>query len=128
MSQRKTIAVVVARRQSGSRVHRPEFGFAGIAADEAQAAGHQVRCAHAESRDVGKLLIAGDDCGFGQLIADKPTSRILGAGLLCDGASNLIHLFAHAITQNQTAAQLAATEWSPPTKAELLANFLDSLA
>jgi pyruvate/2-oxoglutarate dehydrogenase complex dihydrolipoamide dehydrogenase (E3) component len=46
---------------------------------------------------VGKLHLAGDDLGFGEFTADADTRELLGAGLLCDDASNLIHLPAYVI-------------------------------
>lgn len=105
----------------------PEFAFTGVTAEEARAAGHEVLAAQVESREVGKLVIAGDESGFGQVIADAPTRRLLGAGLLCHDASELIHVFAHAIAHGPTLDQLAAAEWYHPTQAEIIPALLAPL-
>jgi mercuric reductase len=44
----------------------PEFAFAGCTPADAKKDGHQLVSAAAESRDVGKLHLAGDDFGFGE--------------------------------------------------------------
>jgi len=64
---------------------------------EAEKARHKLVTASAESRDVGKLHLAGDDFGLGEFCADAKTARLLSAGLLCNDASNLIHLSVYAI-------------------------------
>src|SRR5262249_4792559 len=62
----------------------PEFAFAGRTPAEAEKEGHQLMSAAAESRDIGKLHLAGDDSGFGEFWADIKTNRLISAGLLCD--------------------------------------------
>ena len=105
----------------------PEFAFAGQSVETAEKAGHQVVTASAESRDVGKLLLAGDDLGFGEFVADAETRRLLGAALLCDDASNLIHLPAYAIDHEQTVDELTAAEYYHPTKMEIVSEIGDAL-
>lgn len=105
----------------------PEFAFAGMKYPAAQAAGHEVVTASAESCDVGKLRIAGDDLGFGEFAADAQTGRLLSAGLLCNDASNLIHLPAYAIDHEHTAIQLEGAEFYHPTKTEIISEIGDKL-
>lgn len=105
----------------------PEFAFAGQSRETAENAGHKVATASAESRDVGKLHLAGDDFGFGELIADAESRQLLGAGLLCDNASDLIHLPAYAIDHGHTVDQLVAGEYYHPTKIELVSEIGDAL-
>jgi mercuric reductase len=105
----------------------PEFAFAGQSIETAEQAGHKVVTASAESRDVGKLLLAGDDLGFGEFVADAETRKLLGAALLCDDASNLIHLPAYAIDQQQTVDELTAAEYYHPTKMEIVSEIGDAL-
>jgi pyruvate/2-oxoglutarate dehydrogenase complex dihydrolipoamide dehydrogenase (E3) component len=93
----------------------------------AEKAGHELVMASAESRDVGKLHLAGDDFGFGEFYADANTGGLLGAGLLCDDASNLIHLPAYAIDHEHTMHQLEDAEYYHPTKIELVADIGDAL-
>ena len=105
----------------------PEFAFAGLKYPAAKKAGYELVTAMAESRDVGKLHLAGDDLGFGEFAADAKTSKLVSAGLLCNDASNLIHLPAYAIDHEHTAHQLEDAEFYHPTKIEIIADIGDKL-
>ncbi|HEY4282607.1 MAG TPA: NAD(P)/FAD-dependent oxidoreductase [Chthoniobacterales bacterium] len=105
----------------------PEFAFAGCTPAQAEKEGHEVVGAAAQSRDIGKLHLAGDDYGFGEFWADRKTGRLLGAGLLCDDADNLIHLPAYAIDHEHTIYQLEDAEYYHPTKAEIISEIGDEL-
>jgi len=105
----------------------PEFAFAGCTPVEAEKDGHELVSAAAESRDIGKLHLAGDDSGFGEFWADKRTGRLLSAGLLCNDASNLIHLPAYAIDHEHTVHQLEDAEFYHPTKIEIIAEIGDAI-
>lgn len=105
----------------------PEFAFAGMRPADAEKAGHKLVTASAESRDVGKLHLAGDDFGFGEFCADAHSARLLSAGLLCDDASNLIHLPAYAIDHEHTIHQLEDAEYYHPTKIEIISEIGDAL-
>jgi mercuric reductase len=105
----------------------PEFAFTGCTPAEAEKDGHQLVSASAESRDIGKLHLAGDDRGFGEFWADTKTGRLIGAGLLCNDAANLIHLPAYAIDHEHTIHQLADAEYYHPTKIEIISEIGDAL-
>ena len=105
----------------------PEFAFAGMRPADAEKAGHKLVTASAESRDVGKLHLAGDDFGFGEFCADAKSARLLSAGLLCNDASNLIHLPAYAIDHEHTIQQLEDAEYYHPTKIEIISEIGDAL-
>ena len=105
----------------------PEFGFAGMGAEEAKEAGHQVVSAAQESRLTGKLHLDGDDHGFGEVVVDAKDHRILGTGLLCRDADNLIHLPAYIIEHGHTIHQVAEAEFYHPTKIEILSGIFDRL-
>ena len=105
----------------------PEFAFAGCTPNEAEKDGHQLVRAAAESREIGKLHLAGDDWGFGEFWADKSNARLIGAGLLCNDAANLIHLPAYAIDHEHTIHQLEDAEYYHPTKIEIVAEIGDEL-
>lgn len=105
----------------------PEFAFAGCKPAEAETDGHELVSASAESRDIGKLHLAGDDSGFGEFWADRKTARLISAGLLCFDASNLIHLPAYAIDHEHTIHQLEDAEYYHPTKIEIVAEIGDAL-
>jgi len=105
----------------------PEFAFAGCTPAEAEKDGHELMSAAAESRDIGKLHLAGDDSGFGEFWADVKSKRLMSAGLLCDDAANLIHLPAYAIDHEHTIHQLEDAEYYHPTKIEIIAEIGDQL-
>jgi len=105
----------------------PEFAFAGMRPADAEKAGHKLVTASAESRDVGKLHLAGDDFGFGEFCADASNAQLLSAGLLCNDASNLIHLPAYAIDHEHTIHQLEDAEYYHPTKIEIISEIGDAL-
>ena len=105
----------------------PEFAFAGCTPEQAGKEGHELISAAAQSRDIGKLHLAGDDSGFGEFWADRRTARLIGAGLLCDDAANLIHLPAYAIDHEHTIHQLEDAEYYHPTKIEIVAEIGDEL-
>jgi dihydrolipoamide dehydrogenase len=105
----------------------PEFAFAGCPPTDAEKDGYQLVSACAESRDIGKLHLAGDDSGFGEFWADAKTGRLIGAGLLCSDAADLIHLPAYAIDHEHTIDQLEDAEYYHPTKIEIIAEIGDAL-
>lgn len=105
----------------------PQFAYAGLTPEQARADGKAIVSAAKESRLVGKLHLAGDDHGFGELFADAESGRLLGAGLLCDAASELIHLPAYLIQHAHTVHQGAGAEYYHPTRIEIIAALLDEL-
>src|SRR5262249_17277657 len=105
----------------------PEFAYAGLRPAELEKSGHEIACGSAESKDIGKLHLAGDDSGFGEFCADRTSGLLLSAGLLCDDASNLIHLPAYAIDHQHTIYQLEEAEYYHPTKIEIISEIGDAL-
>ncbi len=105
----------------------PEFAFAGLSAEQARDTGHNVSTATKESRLVGKLHLAGDRFGFGEFVADSDTHVLLGAGLLCKSAGELIHLPAYLIEHQETVHEGAMVEYYHPTKTEIVGGIIDSL-
>jgi mercuric reductase len=106
----------------------PEFAFAGMKPAAAKKAGHRLLTASAESRDIGKLHLAGDDFGLGEFSADAKSGQLISAGLLCNEASNLIHLPAYAIDHEHTMHQLEDAEYYHPTKIEIISEIGDTLS
>ena len=98
----------------------PESALAGCTPAKVAKEGFQPISASAESRDIGKLHLAGDAAGFGEFWADAKTARLISAGLLCSDAANLIHLPAYAIDHEHTMHQLEDAEFYHPTKIEII--------
>lgn len=105
----------------------PEFAYAGMTPAEAEEQGHKTVTGRKESRVVGKLHLAGDDHGFGEFIADTESHQLLGAGLLCDDASNLIHLPGYLIDHEHTVHDGASAEYYHPTRIEIVSGIFDQL-
>jgi mercuric reductase len=105
----------------------PEFAWAGTTPAGAARSGLELVSASKESRLVGKLHLEGDDHGFGEFAADATTHRLVSAGLLCQGASDLIHLPGYVIDHGHTVHQAAGAEFYHPTRAEIVSSILDEL-
>ncbi len=105
----------------------PEFAFAGCLPDAAAAEGLELVSASEESKEIGKLHLAGDDFGFGEFWAARADGRLISAGLLCQDAANLIHLPAYAIDHEHTVHQLEDAEYYHPTKMEIVSEIGDAL-
>jgi len=105
----------------------PEFASAGMTLDQAKNSRHAIVTATVDSRQVGKLHLAGDDAGAGSMIADRNERTLLGAWLLCDAASDLIHLPAYAIHHGDTIDDIVAAEFYHPTKVEIVSRIADRL-
>lgn len=105
----------------------PEFAWAGVSLEQARERGQEVVTASQESRLVGKLHLAGDDHGFGEFVADAGTHCLLGAGLLCDDAANLIHLPAYMIEHRHSVHDAGMAEFYHPTRSEIVSAILDRL-
>lgn len=105
----------------------PEFAYAGMTPAEAEDLGHRLVFGRKESRLVGKLHLAGDDHGFGEFIADTESHELLGAGLLCDQASEMIHLPGYLIDHRHTVHQGAEAEYYHPTRIEIVSAIFDAM-
>ncbi len=105
----------------------PEFAYAGMTPQEAEQTGHKIIVGRQESRLVGKLHLGGDDSGFGEFIADAESHQLLGAGLLCDDASNLIHLPGYMIDHQHTVHDGASAEYYHPSRIEIVSGVFDKL-
>jgi pyruvate/2-oxoglutarate dehydrogenase complex dihydrolipoamide dehydrogenase (E3) component len=105
----------------------PEFAYTGLTPGKAAEAGHGILTGRKESRLVGKLHLAGDDHGLGAFIADRDTHQLLGGGLLCDGAADLIHLPAYMVDHEHTVHQGATAEYYHPARIEIVSSILDDL-
>jgi len=71
----------------------PEIAGVGLTEEEAQAAELDYIVGKASYDQSNAGLARGYEHGFAKLIIERPTERILGAHILGDEASNMIHLF-----------------------------------
>ncbi len=102
----------------------PEIGMVGL--DETQARFKGVRYKvikfpfSALSRDYTRLTRTPE--GFAKLLIEEGTGRILGAVIVGNGASEVIHTLAIAIASNLTAGDLEKAIMSHPTYSELISE------
>ncbi len=66
----------------------PQIGSIGLSEEEAQAAGHEVRCGVMPFRGNARAVIWGDTGGFCKVVADARTDEVLG-----------VHVIGHEVTE-----------------------------
>ena len=66
----------------------PQIGSVGLSEEEAQAAGHEVRCGVMPFRGNARAVIWGDTGGFCKVVADARTDDVLG-----------VHIIGHEVTE-----------------------------
>jgi dihydrolipoamide dehydrogenase len=96
----------------------PELASVGLSEEQAKEKGIAVRIGKFPFKANGRALASDDAEGFVKLIADARTDRLLGAHILCVGASELI---AEAVTLMEfggSAEDLARTVHAHPTLSE----------
>ena len=108
----------------------PEIGMVGL--DETQAKLRGVRYEvvkfpySALSRDYTRLTRTPE--GFAKLLVEEGTKKILGAVVVGNGASEVIHTLAVAVASNLTAGDLEKVIMSHPTYSELVSELAHATA
>ena len=74
------------------------MAFAGITAEEAGAAGYEVRCGTAPYYALPQAILSGDDFGEICVIRDEKTDRLLGVQIMGTEAPELIQLCGPALS------------------------------
>ena len=105
----------------------PEIAAVGLTADEAKAAGREVKVGKYVMFSNGRTVIAGGQRGFIKVVADSGTGVILGAQLMCQRATDLISQFTAAVVNGLTAEQLRKVMRPHPTFDEGIGEALEDL-
>lgn len=105
----------------------PEFAYAGLTPAQIVESSRDTVVGTKDSRNVGKLLLGGDDVGVGRFVADASSGELLSAGLLCDGASDIIHLPSSLIELGHTVHDAAKLEFYHPARIEIVSGIIDAL-
>lgn len=105
----------------------PEIASAGITADEAKKLGINVVSAKYPMSANGKSMLSGQERGFIKVIAEAETGKILGAQMMCAGATDMIGVFSEGLSNGLTAGQMAAAVFPHPTFSEGIAEALELL-
>lgn len=98
----------------------PEIAWCGLTETEAQQKGIAVETAKFNWAVSGRALATGKTEGLTKLVIEPGTERILGVGIVGDGAGELISEGVHAVEMGATAHDLAQTVHPHPTLSETL--------
>ena len=100
----------------------PEIACVGITADEAKAAGTDVKTKKYIMSVNGKSVLSKQERGFIKLVAESETGKILGAQLMCARATDMVGELGLAIGKGMTLKDLASVVMAHPTFAEGIAE------
>ena len=90
----------------------PTFAAAGLTDQQANQQGIECECRVLPMTAVPRALVNRDTRGFVKIVADRTTSRIVGASVVADGAGDVIQAAIYAIQFGLTTDQVANT-WAP---------------
>jgi len=96
----------------------PQVASVGMTEAAARAAGHDLQIGRFSFAALGKAVAVGATEGFVKIVASKPYGEILGAHIIGQDASELIHEFCLAIRLEATAEDIISTMHAHPTLAE----------
>ncbi|MDD2774116.1 MAG: dihydrolipoyl dehydrogenase [Elusimicrobiales bacterium] len=102
----------------------PEAASIGLNKAQAEKAGLTPKTHRAFFLGSGRALTQNETEGFVQAVSDADTGRLLGAQIVGAGASELIHIFAVALSAKMTAAQLRRVIFGHPTMSETIHDAL----
>lgn len=100
----------------------PEIACVGITADEAKAAGIDVKTRKYIMSVNGKSVLSKQERGFIKLVAEAKTEKLLGAQLMCARATDMVGELGLAIGKEMTLKDLASVVMAHPTFAEGIAE------
>lgn len=96
----------------------PEIACVGITADEAKAAGIEVKTGKYIMSVNGKSVLTKQERGFVKLVAEASTGKLLGAQLMCARATDMAGELSLAIGNGMTVKDVAAVVMAHPTFCE----------
>lgn len=96
----------------------PEIGCVGMSEAQAVAAGHTVRCASFQMRELGKAQAMAELPGMFKLVTDAATGKVLGAHIAGAHATDMIAEATLALHMGASAQDIADTIHAHPTLAE----------
>jgi mercury(II) reductase len=96
----------------------PEVAHVGLTEAEARDEGYDLAVGRIEFKNLVRAITANEARGFGKIVADKKTGRILGANYICHNAGEIIHEVAVAMRAGMHASELGRTIHAYPTMAE----------
>jgi dihydrolipoamide dehydrogenase len=98
----------------------PQIASVGLTEARAKAGGRKIKVGRFPFIANGKAIAMGDAEGLIKAVFDAETGELLGAHMIGEGVTELIHGYAMARTLEATEADLAATIFPHPTLSEML--------
>lgn len=105
----------------------PEIASVGISADEAKAAGLDVKTGKYIMSVNGKSVLSKQERGFIKLVAEAGTGKLVGAQLMCARATDLVGGLGLAIAKGLTTKDVAEVVMAHPTFGEGIAEAAKAL-
>jgi len=108
----------------------PPYAACGITAQAARAAGLDVVTASRDLANVGRGIVMDvpPGGGFVELVAERPSSRLLGCTIVGPRADDLVHVVALALHMGASARDLLAAPWYHPTLSEVFLELAREIA
>jgi dihydrolipoamide dehydrogenase len=98
----------------------PQIASLGMTEDAAKQSGRKIKVGRFPFIGNGKAIAMGDAQGLIKTVFDAETGELLGAHMIGEGVTELIHGYTVARTLEATEADLAATIFPHPTLSEML--------
>lgn len=108
----------------GSLFLDPAFSKVGLNVKEAKAKGHNVLVAKMATEAIPRAKQIGKTDGFIKIVIDKDSEIILGATMICEDSSEMIHLIQLAIDMGLKYTYLRDRIYAHPTMTEALNDVL----
>ncbi len=102
----------------------PAFSKVGLNIKEAKAKGHNVLVAKMATEAIPRAKQIGKTDGFIKVVIDKDSEKILGATMICEDSSEMIHLLQLAIDMEVKYTYLRDRIYAHPTMTEALNDVL----
>lgn len=104
----------------------PSYARVGLNIKQAKEKGHKVLVAKMATENIPRAKQIGKTEGFIKIVIDKDTEEILGATIICDESSEMIHLLQLAIDMKLKYTYLRDRIYAHPTMTEGLNDVLSS--
>ena len=104
----------------------PEIAAVGMTADEAKQSGIAARTGKCLMGGNARSVIEGAGRGFIKLVFNNADDKLIGAHIMCPGATDIIGFLSAAITMGLTSKKLASFVFAHPTFMEGVAEAADN--
>ena len=102
----------------------PAFSKVGLNIKEAKANGYNIVVAKMATEAIPRAKQIGKTDGFIKIVIDKDSEKILGATMICEDSSEIIHLIQLAIDMEVKYTYLRDRVYAHPTMTEALNDVL----